>query len=96
MNSREDTAFRNVCRFHHDLDCLRKDLGFEGASDEHLKTLSDKPSKKLAHHQERHAVKDALKREEDIPASKAFGDPWNGDKDGKIWLGWEDSEDLRK
>ncbi|MBY3181343.1 hypothetical protein HFO24_06620 [Rhizobium laguerreae] len=57
---------------------------------------SDKPSKKLAHHQERHAVKRALKREDDIPASKTFGDPWNGDKDGKIWLGWDNHKDLRK
>ncbi|TAY79715.1 hypothetical protein [Rhizobium ruizarguesonis] len=42
LQSREDqlrTAFRNVCRFHQDLDQLRKRLGFQGVSDAHLETL---------------------------------------------------------
>ncbi len=69
----------------------RKKLPYVGAC-----AVSDKPSKKLAHHQERHAVRKALKREDDIPAPKAFGDPWNGDKDGKIWVGYDNPEDLRK
>jgi hypothetical protein len=69
----------------------RKKLPYVGVC-----AVSDKQSKTLAHHQERHAVKKALKREMDIPASKAFGDPWNGDKDGKIWLGFAEPELLRK
>jgi hypothetical protein len=44
LRSREEqllTAFQNVCRFHHDLDCLRKELGFDGASVAHSETLRD-------------------------------------------------------
>ncbi|ANL87047.1 hypothetical protein [Rhizobium phaseoli] len=69
----------------------RKKLPYVGACAD-----SDRASKTLAHHQERRAAKNALKREEDIPASKTFGDPWNGDKDGKIWVGYENAESLRK
>ncbi|MBB3300939.1 hypothetical protein FHT80_002169 [Rhizobium sp. BK226] len=51
LQAREEqllTAFRNVCRFHHDLDQLRKSLGFDGGSESHLKTLQDLASGKLA------------------------------------------------
>jgi hypothetical protein len=57
---------------------------------------SDRPSKTLAHHQERHAVRNALRIGDDIPDSKAFGDPWDGCKDGKIWIGNRYPEQLRK
>ncbi|MBA8835218.1 hypothetical protein ACCT15_34355 [Rhizobium ruizarguesonis] len=33
------SAFQNVCRFHRDLDQLRKSLGFAGASDSHIDML---------------------------------------------------------
>ncbi len=54
LHSREDqliAAFRNVCRFHHNLDRLRRSLGIVGASDNHTDILegiaSDKYSLRL-------------------------------------------------
>lgn len=61
----------------------RKKMPFAGAC-----AHSDKSSKKLAHRQERQAARDALSRDNDPPGSKAFGNPGNSNKDGKIWLGW--------
>ena len=46
---------------------------------------SDKPFKVREHRRERRAVAAALALGDDPPAPKAFGDPWVGDKDGKLY-----------
>jgi hypothetical protein len=46
---------------------------------------SDKQFKKAEHSRERVAVKVALARGDDPPAGKLFGNPWKGDKDGKLF-----------
>ncbi|MGU3286423.1 hypothetical protein [Methylobacterium mesophilicum] len=57
---------------------------------------SDKPSKVRGHRQARAAVRVAIAAEADIPHPKAFGDPWNGEKDGKHWHGNRHPDLLRK
>ncbi len=44
---------------------------------------SDKPFKQAEHRRKRAAVRDALKKGEDPPGEKLFGNPWSGLKDGK-------------
>ncbi|WP_374944940.1 hypothetical protein [Sphingomonas sp.] len=44
---------------------------------------SEKAYKARAHRAERAAVRVSLSRGVDPPSPRAFGDPWNGDKDGK-------------
>ncbi|HEV7305186.1 hypothetical protein [Ensifer sp.] len=46
---------------------------------------SDKPFKKREHRRERRAVADALAKGDELPSAKAFGDPWSGEKDGKLY-----------
>lgn len=60
---------------------------------------SDKPFKKQEHQRERSAVKAKLKHTVDgdsLPPSKAFGDPWKGEKDGKQYLPDGERKDLKK
>ena len=57
---------------------------------------SEKDYKSAAHRQERTMAKRCLRRAEEVPGGKSFGDPWNGDKDGKQWLGDRFPELLRK
>ncbi|WP_375463055.1 hypothetical protein [uncultured Methylobacterium sp.] len=57
---------------------------------------SDKAFKAASHRQERAATRSALVRDADAPHPRAFGDPWNGEKDGKLWHGWCAPELLRK
>ncbi|MBV9841574.1 MAG: hypothetical protein JOY99_08610 [Sphingomonadaceae bacterium] len=57
---------------------------------------SDKPFKRIEHGRERAAVRDALTRELDPPSPRAFGDPWDSEKDGKLWLNRADEALLRK
>ena len=45
---------------------------------------SDKPYKRYAHKALRRAVSIALRSGEEAPPDRAFGDPWNGPKDGKL------------
>lgn len=56
---------------------------------------SDKPFKTQEHRRERCAVRAAIANEGELPAPKAFGDPWNGLKDGKLRLA-EDCPDLMR
>jgi len=46
---------------------------------------SDKAFKAREHRRERRAVATALANGDEPPAPKAFGDPWKGEKDGKVW-----------
>lgn len=57
---------------------------------------SDKPFKTAEHRRERRAVRVALETGREPPPSKDFGDPWRGDKDGKIWFGDRWPEVVRK
>ena len=57
---------------------------------------SDKPLKRREHRKERRAVADALRLEDEMPHGRAFGDPWNGDKDGKLYVSNEDPSIRRK
>jgi hypothetical protein len=57
---------------------------------------TDKPYKALEHRRERRAVKVALRADEPLPDRRAFGDPWDGDKDGKQFLADPEPRDLRK
>lgn len=44
---------------------------------------SDRPSKTRAHRQERAAARAAITTGAELPSPRAFGDPWDGNKDGK-------------
>ncbi len=57
---------------------------------------SDKPFKEAEHRRERRAVRSAVKAGEDIPHPRQFGDPWDGQKDGKRWAGVDEGRYLRK
>lgn len=46
---------------------------------------SDKFYKTTEHRRERRAVRFAIQAGKEAPPPKAFGDPWRGHKDGKIW-----------
>jgi hypothetical protein len=46
---------------------------------------SEKAYKQQEHRRERAYVRDALRSgSEEVPGSKEFGNPWSGDKDGKV------------
>ncbi|MGF7004533.1 hypothetical protein [Aminobacter sp. BE322] len=57
---------------------------------------TDKPFKQAEHRRERRAVKAVIKTGEEPPAPKAFGNPWDGQKDGKQWIADNVPELLRK
>lgn len=57
---------------------------------------SDKAFKTLEHRRERRAVKESVKAGEDTLHSKTYGNPWRGDKDGKIFIKDPTPKDLRK
>jgi hypothetical protein len=46
---------------------------------------SDKPFKQAEHSRERAAAKIALAKGNEPASKRAFGDPWNGEKDGKAF-----------
>ena len=56
---------------------------------------SEKAYKAQAHRAERAAVRMCLSSGKDPPSPRAFGDPWSGDKDGKLYL-FDANEQLRK
>ena len=47
---------------------------------------SDKLFKQAEHRRERRTVKALLDAGAEPPPAKTFGDPWDGQKDGKQWL----------
>ncbi|MEC5292280.1 MULTISPECIES: hypothetical protein [unclassified Aurantimonas] len=47
---------------------------------------SDKPYKQQEHRRERAAVRSIDLTAKEPPASRAFGNPWHGEKDGKQWF----------
>lgn len=57
---------------------------------------SDKAFKKREHRRERSAVRDALATGSEPPHPKGFGDPWDGDKDGKRYVNDDQEAVLRK
>lgn len=57
---------------------------------------SDKNFKRREHRRERTAVRDSLATGADIPDSRAFGNPWASEKDGKRYWRAAMSEDMRK
>jgi hypothetical protein len=57
---------------------------------------TDKPFKVSEHRRLRRAVKVALLVGDDPPAEKAFGNPWNGRKDGKRYLAEPSPSAMRK
>lgn len=57
---------------------------------------SDKPFKKREHRRERAAVRDALATGAEPPHPKSFGDPWDGEKDGKRYWSSDAAGILRK
>ncbi|MEE9924011.1 MAG: hypothetical protein PBV01_11685 [Brucella anthropi] len=57
---------------------------------------SDKLFKEAEQRRERRAVRSAIKAGDDLPHPRKFGDPWDGQKDGKRWLDGRDSRYLRK
>jgi hypothetical protein len=46
---------------------------------------SDRPFKAVEHGRERAATRKALAQGAEPPCPKAFGDPWRGEKDGKLY-----------
>jgi len=57
---------------------------------------SDKLFKQAEHRRERRAVKALVNAGEEPPAAKTFGDPWDGQKDGKVRLRDPDPKLMRK
>lgn len=57
---------------------------------------TEKPFKVAEHRRERRTIKAKLRHDDDLPDPKAFGDPWDGDKDGKQWLGDRHPKFMRK
>jgi hypothetical protein len=57
---------------------------------------SDKAFKKREHRRERSAVRDALATGSKPPHPNGFGDPWDGDKDGKRYVTGDQATVLRK
>lgn len=47
---------------------------------------SDKSFKQQEHSRERAAIRDALRTDKEVlPHPKGFGDPWDSEKDGKLY-----------
>lgn len=57
---------------------------------------SDKSFKQAEHRRERRAVKALLDAGVEPPPAKSFGDPWRGEKDGKMWLDEPSPKLMRK
>jgi hypothetical protein len=57
---------------------------------------SDKAFKQMEHRRARRAVKALDLTESDPPEPKAFGDPWNSQKDGKIYFDADRHPDLMR
>lgn len=57
---------------------------------------SDKTFKAAEHRRERHAVKIAVRMEREVPGGRRYGDPWRGEKDGKVFRGDCAGRDMRK
>ena len=57
---------------------------------------SDKPFKVREHRRQRRAVKVDVVLGREPVHPKAYGDPWRGEKDGKLYRGAGDAEALRK
>lgn len=57
---------------------------------------SDKLFKQAEHRRERRAAKARLDVGEELLPAKAFGDPWDGQKDGKKWLDEPSPKLMRK
>ena len=57
---------------------------------------SDKPFKIREHRKERRAVAEAIRNQGEMPSGRAFGDPWNGKKDGKSYVHNDDPSLRRK
>lgn len=58
---------------------------------------SEKLFKVRERRRERRAVKIAVRMDREVPGRQAFGDPWHGDKDGKVYRQrWEDGRNMRK
>jgi len=57
---------------------------------------SDKSFKQTEHRRERHAVKMAVKQDEDPPPGKSFGNPYKSNKDGKTYWVDPDPKWMRK
>ena len=54
---------------------------------------SEKAFKKREHKRERTSAKQALEQGEEPPHTRAFGNPFDGDKDGKrYWPDWEQAK----
>lgn len=62
----------------------------------HTTAESEKAFKQFAHRAERRATKISVANCEEPPDPKAFGEPWDGPKDGKQWLGKTFQHLLRK
>lgn len=57
---------------------------------------SDKKFKINAHRRERRAVKVSIETGNEPPNPKEFGNPWDSQKDGKMWIGSRCPKGLRK
>lgn len=58
---------------------------------------SDKGFKAAEHRRERRKIRELDLTEEEVPHQKTFGDPWRGDKDGKLVFDpREDPKRMRK
>lgn len=57
---------------------------------------SDKAFKQIEHRRARRAVNALDLVESEPPGAKAFGDPWNGQKDGKVRFDAERHPDLMR
>ena len=57
---------------------------------------SDKAFKAAEHRRERRAVKIAVGMEREVPGGRLYGDPWHGDKDGKLFRPERRGRGMRK
>lgn len=56
--------------------------------------VHQKEFKQKEHRKERHAVRQALVSDKEIPSPKQFGNEWDSPRDGKAWF--KDNKWLRK
>jgi len=59
-------------------------------------TASDKRYKVAEHRRERRAVRSAIAALSEPPVEKQFGDPWDGERDGKTYSSNATARDMRK
>ena len=57
---------------------------------------SDKDYKAAEHRRERRAVRIAIEAGDDIPAAKAYGNPWDSPKDGKKFFDAENHPSIMR